>query len=803
MAKAICFKCGADKSGALLACRGCGATPRSNSEFAVSLSLSEHLSSPDTLARYSNDLRNGRQLSVPRETLLQALEALKDPQLLSMLGAEQPAASKLGKPAAPSVSIAVRDSAVLTQTGALLESVGIETLGNTFTGLLLKGSKLPCTVAQVFSTAEDGQDQLKIHLCVGDEAHRRVSYSLGKFQISGISPMPKGKPSIAVQFTADLNGISLKVSDNHATSILAIADISPVTSTRQSTDQRVGVSRTAPPPIPSKPVARFSRTALHQSPFALLGATIRDDRRRIVELAEEKSLELDHDVCQKARSDLTNPRTRLNVEISWLPGVSPRKAMQLLDGLLHDPMAIRGESGLPTLAHLNVLAAAFESVDGDHDADDLAEFIQEMAYLVEDLSPDDVLSDINADRSVSGFPEVKSVDQIEAELNERKRYYRNTIKEALDRLPSAKLVQVMTETVDGSTIGGEDHAPGLIDDLVDSYEVETQGPLQSGAENILKLIQAARHAAPSGDMAVRTYVDKILAAARSWDRIAQPIQLSAKARGIEHEASSSLGWAIRSLAIDLFNTHDMLDQSQRLTSLLKELFSEIPEISERVDQDADALDEIATDRSERAERLNAIFEKFKDFGLTETTFAWKNRTYSIDSICHITFFRSVTTHKTNFVETGKTEKAILTLALDGGQNLNMSIDEQGMFWNKDLSKQIQSLAEFYGFLLHVTFDRRLQFYEDQIEERGYWVYDECYFYPGQKVVFRGKEFPVRDSSFLRSYGCIEMRKKDFGVLDKLKREVSLTKVPQFSTLTDTDVIFHLLKEHMGLSWGNS
>ena len=48
--------------------------------------------------------------------------------------------------------------------------------------------------------------------------------------------MPKGKPSIAVQFTADLNGISLKVSDNHATSILAIADISPVTSTRQSTD---------------------------------------------------------------------------------------------------------------------------------------------------------------------------------------------------------------------------------------------------------------------------------------------------------------------------------------------------------------------------------------------------------------------------------------------------------------------------------------------------------------------------------------------------------------------------------------
>jgi hypothetical protein len=106
-------------------------------------------------------------------------------------------------------------------------------------------------------------------------------------------------------------------------------------------------------------------TALHQSAFSVLGVTTRDNRKRIVELAEEKSLELDHDVCQKARSDLTNPRTRLSAEIAWLPGVSPRKASQLVENLANDPMAIRKESGLPTLAHLNLLAAAFEAVDGE------------------------------------------------------------------------------------------------------------------------------------------------------------------------------------------------------------------------------------------------------------------------------------------------------------------------------------------------------------------------------------------------------------------------------------------------------
>lgn len=537
-------------------------------------------------------------------------------------------------------------------------------------------------------------------------------------------------------------------------------------------------------------------TELHQTPFAILGVTTRDDRRRIVELAEEKSLELDHDVCQKARSDLTNPRTRLSAEIAWLSGVSPRKASQLVEGLLHDPMAVREESGLPTLAHLNLLAAAFEAVDGAHDAEDLASFIQEVACLVDEIDPEDVLRDINEDRAVSGFPEVRALDQIEAELAERKRYYRNAIKDALDRLPPTTLVQVMTDTVEGVTLGGEDHAPELIDDLVDSYELEAQGFLQKEAENVHKLIKAARDSANSGEAAVKPYVDKLDAVARNWDKVAQPIQLSAKARGIDHEASRDLAYEIRSLAIDLFNTHDMLTQSQRLTGLLQELFAELPEVSERVEQDADALEDIASDRN----IITKLAEKFKDFNLSGNTFSWKGRTYEISSIKHIAFYRAITTHKTNFVETGRTEKALLTLTFYSDLTLNISIDEQGIFFNKNRTQQIETLVEFYGFLLHVTFERRVRFYEEQLERNGYFVYDECRFYPHKKVVFRGKDFDVNASSFLRSYGCIEMRKKDYGVLDKIKREVSLTKIPQFNTLTDTDVIFHLLGKHMGLRW---
>ena len=180
MGMAICFKCGSAKSGALVACRKCGAAPQTNGEYAVSLALSGHLSSKNKLAQYSHELRNGQKVSVPREALLQALDALKDPQLLATLHAQPTTPAP-----APSAPAAMRQ------------------------------------------------------------------------------PPP---------------------------------------------DAPVALQRAVPPPQPVKQEHRLTKTALHQSPFAVLGVTARDERRRIVELAEEKSLELDHDVCQKARSDLTNPR---------------------------------------------------------------------------------------------------------------------------------------------------------------------------------------------------------------------------------------------------------------------------------------------------------------------------------------------------------------------------------------------------------------------------------------------------------------------------------------------------------------
>ena len=346
--------------------------------------------------------------------------------------------------------------------------------------------------------------------------------------------------------------------------------------------------------------AGATATQIHQNPFFVLGASTRDDRRRILELADQRSLEIDDDVCQKARSQLTSPRQRLTAEIAWLPGISPRKAAELLSTLERAPLSLRRASGLPTLANLNLAAAAFGSAGEVIDPADIADFIIEISNLVERLDPADVARDINEDRAVSGFAEVRALDQVEAELAERKRHVRNCIRDALDRMPADKLVTAMTIAVETATSAGQAHAPELIDDLVDSYEVETKGFLDKEADNIARLVDAARNAAHSGESAILPLIDKIEIVARNWDMAAQPIQLSAKARGLDHEPSRSVAFKIRSLAIELFNEHDLLEQSGRLTKLLLDLFSEIPDVHDRVQEDNHALSEISQRREESA-----------------------------------------------------------------------------------------------------------------------------------------------------------------------------------------------------------
>ena len=90
-------------------------------------------------------------------------------------------------------------------------SLGIETLGEVFTKIIERNTTVPTSKTQVFSTATDGQTSVEIHGLQGERAMAKDNKSLGKFQLTGIPPAPRGVPQIEVAFDIDANGI-LKVS---------------------------------------------------------------------------------------------------------------------------------------------------------------------------------------------------------------------------------------------------------------------------------------------------------------------------------------------------------------------------------------------------------------------------------------------------------------------------------------------------------------------------------------------------------------------------------------------------------------
>jgi len=86
-------------------------------------------------------------------------------------------------------------------------SLGIETLGEVFTKVIERNTTIPTSKSQTFSTATDGQTSVEIHVLQGERAMAKDNKSLGKFQLTGIPPAPRGVPQIEVSFEIDADGI--------------------------------------------------------------------------------------------------------------------------------------------------------------------------------------------------------------------------------------------------------------------------------------------------------------------------------------------------------------------------------------------------------------------------------------------------------------------------------------------------------------------------------------------------------------------------------------------------------------------
>ncbi len=411
---------------------------------------------------------------------------------------------------------------------------------------------------------------------------------------------------------------------------------------------------------------------LFLNPFHILAASPRDSRRRIVELADERSLVLDSSKVMEARSDLTTPRKRLSAEVAWLPGIGPRRAAEVLLILKSSPTDLLAVDKLSSIARANLLAAGLARLP-DYNADAVAHWILELAWAFEDIDPEDLCVIINEERIVSGIPEVSDLSAIEAEIQERRGYFRQVIKTALDNLPPRELVEAVTDAVETATDNGEEHGPILIADLVDSYEVEAQEFLDKEESNIRCLVEKLRAMLDNGepDSAFDPLVAQLVKVVKNWDTVAQPIQVSSHSRGLDHNASLRIAGLLRNLAVYMFNEHGKLNYSQYLTNVIKEVFAEVGEIAERTAEDSDTLDEIAEHKARLIEEAKRRDEEWRREITFETELGvifkeklrispegieWKGRRWDLESITRVRW--GGTRHSVNGIPTGTTYSII-------------------------------------------------------------------------------------------------------------------------------------------------
>ena len=349
-----------------------------------------------------------------------------------------------------------------------------------------------------------------------------------------------------------------------------------------------------------------------KTPFHILGVTTRDNRHKILELEEERSLLSDADECKVARETLINPRKRISAEVAWLPGTDPPLSDVVLRHLDSPNQNFLNITGLTHIARANLLVSGLSRLPNLLSSN-IVERILTIAQASEAINSETVCTILNEDRRASGFPEITDMSAIDDEIRKQRRYYSQTLTSVLENLSVNARARVMTLLLETSTSNGRYQCPILIKDLIPVYELGVQNSL----EQKKKIIEAqdeklrAMADAKNPDTTLAPIVDQLLESVKEWDTLAQPIQLSKKSTGQRHDASFEIAQRLRILAADLFGEYGKFNVSRNIINMLKEVFAEVPELAEYICEDAKALEkQIPLVRG--VENLKRLMDKLKN-----------------------------------------------------------------------------------------------------------------------------------------------------------------------------------------------
>ena len=332
---------------------------------------------------------------------------------------------------------------------------------------------------------------------------------------------------------------------------------------------------------------------LFENPFYILGATPRDNRQRIVELAEERSLVLNPEICNKARADLLHPRKRIAAEVTWLPGVGPNKANKLVESIHNSTDDVLEYKDLPVIAKTNLLASTLIRLK-EFDSDDCRDIMSLLILSYEDIVASDTFKLINEDRIISSFPILNDILIVEEELYRIRTFYHDTCNKILDQLESSRLINTLIYLVKNLTFTGNYHPPELLEGIIDNYEVSIQELIKkqkSVIDDIIYKLKISYNSKQDNEN-IKVLVNDLRKEVSIWAFFLKPLQISKSSIGLEFNQGHSVYIDIRNLSVEISNKYYDYKISKELFDILSTNELYYDRLEEEIQQDKIILTEL-------------------------------------------------------------------------------------------------------------------------------------------------------------------------------------------------------------------
>lgn len=188
------------------------------------------------------------------------------------------------------------------------------------------------------------------------------------------------------------------------------------------------------------------------------------------------------------------------------------------------------------------------------------------------------------------------------------------------------------------------------------------------------------------------------------------------------------------------------------------------------------------------------------FALTTTGIKYCEKFFSFKDVIETRVVRQVLEQRTVLV--GSTFDYSISIVMITKSGEMLQVTEQPTMFSDSKVSSVKYIEDLFEEISRKTWDTRMKKYINQVNEKGFFEYDNWRFYTNQKVIQdlkSDKVYPVETTDLLKQPLSISVREKNMGIGMKLMKSF-VGKPQQISTMTDSDVFFFILRHYFGLEW---